>query len=143
MKLDIKNKVNSKEWLLSTALAENEFVHKVLEDNRLWDIGDWGLDYVSFYDNNKVIGRCTIGDLDEKLTIIGLVIYPWFRNKGYCKEFLELIIKHYGKEDIHLNTRNPYLEKTIKGLGFECYGKVLSGYSNLYEKSYVLKINKG
>lgn len=143
MKLDVKNKVNSKEWLLSTALAENEFSHKVLEDKRLWNIGDWWLDYVSFYDNDNLIGRCTNGYLDGKLTIFGLVIYPWFRNKGYCKKFLELIIKYYGKEDIYLNTRNPYLEKTIKGLGFEYCGKVLSDYSNLYEKSYVLKRNKG
>ena len=142
MKLKIKNKVNSKDWLLKTSFAENEFAYKVLEDERLWDIGDWGLDYITLKDNKEEIGYCTIA-IDDNVSIYGLSILPWHRKKGYCKEFMKLIIKHYNKKnitDIELSTRSPYLESVLKDLGFEYAYSEISEYSNLKEEKYLLNI---
>ena len=141
MKLDIKNKVNNKDWLLKTSFAENEFAYKVLEDERLWDIGEWGLDYVTLKDTEEEIGYCTIA-IGANIEIYGLSILQWHRRKGYCKKFMELIIEQYSKENtisIELSTRSLYLEKVLKDLGFKYSHSKISEYSNIKEERFILK----
>jgi len=138
MKLKIKNKVNSKDWLIKTSFAENEFAYKVIEDERLWNIGDWSLDYITLKDGKEEIGYCTLGYEEGLVTLYGLSILPWHRNKGHCTEFLKLIISQYKEYNITLLTRNIYLEKVLKALDFKYVGTEISEYSTLKENKYLL-----
>ncbi len=131
------NKVDSKEWLKHTAESEREHSKEVLKDEMLQSIGEWGLDYLLYKHDDKIIGRCTIGYNEERESnyIYGLVIVKEYRGKGYGTKFMEYIINKY--KDIGFQSRFKEMEHIASKLNIECVDtEKIGDFSNQRERVY-------
>ena len=135
LKFFILNSTDSKEWLKISSLSEGDYYQSVLNDKRLSDIGEWGLDYLKVFNKGKNVAICTIVKQDElNFFIAGLVVKEKYRNLGIGSQIIEFLIKRYKK--ISLLTRNELLKKIIIKYGFICIGTEIGEYSNQEEGKY-------
>lgn len=110
----IKDKVDSIDWLLKTALCEGPYAYKVLEDERLWTIGEWGVfRFVEVYSEEICVARF----IYSEKTVFTLIVYPPYRRKGILKKILEWIEEN--TTVIELTTENPIVSKTAQKYGYK------------------------
>jgi GNAT superfamily N-acetyltransferase len=109
----VLNKVDSIDWLIKTSLAEGIHAYKVLEDERLWNIGEWGtLLFVEVFNEDICVARFMYS-IDVLFCVI---VYPPFRNKGILKEILEWVNKN--TTVVELTTTNQIVTKTALKYGY-------------------------
>ncbi len=133
------NKVNSEDWLLSSALSENKYYYKVLDDYAWENIGNIeDLTYIEVTDEiNRVLGRCIY--IKSSSTLCSLFVYP--RARG--QKIATLLVKHCiskAKQEhklLNLFTRIPSVMKICDNLGFTLVNQELGHYSEELENFYI------
>lgn len=135
--IKVESKVDSLTWLKATAGAEVGFEQNVLNDTRLYTIGngDWNLLFYTILNNDSEVGYVIIST-DKPTKLFGLYVKEEFRNLGACTFLIEHLLKEYGT--IELGTRSKPLQHIISK--FECkylYSK-MSEYSHLEEDYYAV-----
>ena len=141
MKIVEHKEVNSKDWLLTVALSENEHYQQLLDDKNNHNIGSCkGLTFIEIIDeDNSPMGRCIYYyDYAFKASVCCAVfVYPQDRNKGVATKLIEYCQDkaQEDKTDLVLYTRVLAIKKICKKLNLKFTHKELNDYSNL-EDSY-------
>jgi len=148
MRVITYDKVDSKDWILSTAYAEREMAFKTLNNKLLWNLGEWGnllfLEVRS--DSDEIMGRAFIlkpelveDENIDNFIIGGLHVYPWFLNKGVATLLIQYCINlaNEFKIDFGISTNNENLVKLIKAK-FEGFVNVSTTISRITDKEETL-----
>ncbi len=128
------DKVDSMEWLFTTAFAEGSNALNVINDEELWDIGDWGtLTFIEMLDVDDVVARCMVNEGE----LYGFIVYPNKQNKGYGKLLFEYCMDNHSKDDkMTLSTSNKYMESIIKKYKHKMLGLIDNEYGGPDEPQY-------
>lgn len=134
LKIRVKNKVDSKEWLLGTCEVEGpNNIDLVLNHPMLQNIGELGLDYYELYYFDTIIGRCCTGYLEEDNCnhIWSFQINKEYRNNGLGKYLLSTVISRLGGyNDLRLSSKNPKMLSLAESFGFEYYKTIINDITN-------------
>ncbi len=109
-------------WWAMHNMCERDKAYKFFCGNKFDGFKDSKDGKYKFYfitNNKKEIGRFIIytSTVDNTNTLLGLIIYPPFQNKGYFNKALDIITKMYNDE-LQMCTSNKHLMNLLTKKGF-------------------------
>lgn len=139
-------------WVHTVLYSERESIYTTYMNGNIQEIIEGlrnvkSIDYYLIKDNNVEIGRFIIRRRDTELVntvnniLIGLIIYPEYRNKGYARKVLNAIINKHMTEDsktqyLTLDTSNYMFSVLLEKMGFVDIGRQASIGSGHIEIKY-------